>query len=178
MKHMNPFRSLLLFLSLTTLLIVGGCREQFEYSRSFATVDKPAPDFTLQDTEGKTWQLTDLRGKVVFVNFWATWCPPCREEMPSMGALAKSLSQEPFIMITVLSNDNPAMAKKFLQKINVSLPVLVDTEDRASRAYGVTGIPETFIIGPDGILRNKIVGGRDWDSPVARGMIREYMTTN
>ena len=88
---------------LLTLLLVGGCGK----APKVATVGKPAPDFTLVDLSGKTWTLSELKGQVVFVNFWATWCPPCREEMPSMQRLFSMLPKDKFKMLAVLNKDDP-----------------------------------------------------------------------
>ncbi len=140
-----------------------------------AEIDKPAPNFELQDTKGITWKLSELKGKVVFLNFWAPWCSPCREEVPSMTALNKSLAGEPFQMLTVLYNDTPTAAEKFFSELKVSLPILIDSGAKTAKAYRITAIPETFIIDRDGILRKKLIGGRNWDSPLAVEIIKEYL---
>lgn len=140
-----------------------------------AEIGKPAPNFKLQDTKGKTWELAELKGKVVFVNFWATWCPPCREEMPSMQALYQSLPREKFEMLAILNNDDPFLAETLAAKINATFPILLDPGSHTANAYGLTGIPETFIVDPEGILREKYIGPRPWDSQGAKNMLNQYL---
>ncbi len=140
-----------------------------------AEIGKHAPDFTLTDLQGKTWQLNDLQGKVVFLNFWATWCQPCVEEMPAMEILNKRLSIAPFKMITILSNDRPEFAKQMIQRVGATFPVLIDPESTVSGQYGLTGVPETFIIDQDGIVREIFIGPRPWDSQEALDMLGQYL---
>ncbi len=165
----------LLLLSLITAAMLFSCKEKSGQSGELALVDRPAPEFQLTDTNGTLWSLADLRGKVVFLNFWATWCPPCREELPSMNALNLSLDPEKFQMLTVLENDDPLMAERLLDKMGIRLPILIDPGETTARAYGLTGVPESFIIDPQGIVRNKMIGARAWDSPVAKQMIEDLM---
>ena len=143
--------------------------------REVAEVGKPAPNFTLVDTKGKTWNLSELKGQVVFVNFWATWCPPCREEMPSMEALYTSMPADKFKMLAILSNDEPAIADKFAAQIGFTFPILIDPENKASQAYGLTGVPESYIIDKHGILREKVIGPAQWDSYSSRQMLARYI---
>jgi peroxiredoxin len=140
-----------------------------------AEVGKLAPDFTLLDTKGKTWNLTELEGQVVFVNFWATWCAPCREEMPSMQRLYKSLPVETFKMLAILNNDKPAFGEQMAAKLGVTFPILIDPDNKIGQAYGLTGVPETFIVDKQGVLREKIIGPAPWDSPGARQMLLKYI---
>ena len=155
-------------------LLTGGCKLR-EEAPARATIGKPAPLFTLQDTEGRIWSLADLRGKVVFINFWATWCPPCRAEMPAMEALNRSLVGKPFQMLTILVNDAPEMARRFRQTLDGTFPILLPTDDTVSKRYGTTGVPETYIVDPDGILREQVIGALQWDSPTGSGMIERYL---
>lgn len=129
------------------------------------TVGKPAPDFSLVDLTGRTWTLSELKGQVVFVNFWATWCPPCREEMPAMQRLYKTLPPEGFKMLAILSKDAPAQGASFARKLNITFPILDDQNNQIGPKYGLTGVPETFIIDQHGILREKFIGPAQWDSP-------------
>jgi peroxiredoxin len=171
-KHyLFPF---IILLSLSTLL--PGCsRSNQEATPTTKAIGKPAPDFVLKDTKGKTWHLAELKGKVVFVNFWATWCPPCRGEMPSMQELSKSLPPNAFQMLAILSNDQAEVAEKFAGGIGFAAPILLDPENRASKAYGTTGVPETYIIDKTGVLREAIIGAMDWNSPEARRMLAGYL---
>ena len=140
-----------------------------------ATIGKTAPDFTLQDIKGRAWKLSDLRGKVVFINFWATWCPVCRQEMPSMHALNHDMANEKFEMLTILSNDDPARADNFVTNLGAGFPVLIDPDSKTGKAYGITGVPETYIVDSAGILREKYIGGRAWDSQGAKQMLKRYL---
>ncbi|OGR00251.1 MAG: hypothetical protein A2511_03060 [Deltaproteobacteria bacterium RIFOXYD12_FULL_50_9] len=159
---------------LISIFFIYSCREPSPGASS-AELGKPAPNFKLGDSKGRVWNLADLKGNVIFLNFWATWCPPCREEMPSMEALNRSLDSVPFQMLTILNNDDPAQADTFLRKLNSNLPVLVDADGRTAAAYGITGVPETFIIDAKGILRKKIIGGHDWNSQPAKDLIKSYL---
>lgn len=161
---------------LAVLLVVGGCsRSQEEKPSLVAEVGKPAPDFVLKDTAGRIWKLSDLKGQVVFVNFWATWCPPCREEMPSMQALYEAMPQDLFKMLAIVSNDEPALATAFAAKGGFNFPILIDPDSQTGMAYGLTGVPETYIVDKQGILRQKYLGPRQWSSAGAQQMLRGYM---
>ncbi len=156
------------------LLAAGGCKKRQE-APLHATVGQLAPSFTMQDINGKNWSLADLRGKVVFVNFWATWCPPCRGEMPDMVALDRAMAGKPFQMLTILVNDDPNMARGFLSTLAATFPVLIPTDDTVGKAYGITGVPETYIIDADGVLRQKFIGSWPWNSEKARELIESYL---
>lgn len=161
---------------LAVLMVVGGCsRSQEEKVTLVGEVGRPAPDFELQDTAGRIWKLSDLKGQVVFVNFWATWCPPCREEMPSMQALYEAMPKDRFKMLAILSNDDPALATAFAAKGGFNFPILIDPGSQIGKAYGLTGVPETYIVDKQGILRQKYLGPRQWSSPEAQQMLRGYM---
>lgn len=139
-----------------------------------AEVGKLAPDFTLVDRKGKTWKLSDLEGQVVFVNFWATWCAPCREEMPSMERLHRLLPADKFKMLAILNNDEPAFADTLGAKLGVTFPILIDPGSKTGKAYGLTGVPETYIVDKKGVLREKFLGPVPWDSPAAQQMLMKY----
>jgi len=126
----------------------------------------PAPNFTFPGLDGKMVSLTDYRGKVVFLNIWATWCPPCREEMPSMEKLYKELKDEDFEILAVSIDASGAKAvAPFMKEYKLSFPALLDPEGKIQRLYWTTGIPESFIIDKKGIIVKKIIGARDWASP-------------
>lgn len=142
---------------------------------SLAVIGKPAPDFELQDTSGKVWKLSELKGQVVFVNFWATWCPPCRQEMPSMQKLYEFMPEDSFKMLAVLSNDDPALATAFAAKGGFEFPILADPDSQVGGAYGLTGVPETYIVDKQGILRQKFIGPRNWNAPMAQQMMTSFI---
>jgi len=127
-------------------------------------VGMPAPDFKLPDLEGKTRQLSDYRGKVVFLNFWATWCKPCKEEMPSMQILWENFKTEDFVMLGV-SMDRVTTKKdipSFIESMSLTFPILMDSWGQTDMRYKLMGVPETYIIDQNGILREKVIGPRDW----------------
>jgi peroxiredoxin len=140
-----------------------------------AAVGMTAPDFTLADRAGKTWTLSELRGQVVFVNFWATWCPPCREEMPSMQRLYSKMPKDKFKMLAILSNDKPELADKFAAELGITMPILPDQTRTVGPKYGLTGLPETFIVDKQGVLREKYIGPSQWDSPQFMQLMMKYI---
>ena len=125
-----------------------------------------APDFVAPDLSGQAVRLSAQRGKVVFLNLWTTWCPPCREEMPSMSDLAKRLAGEDFVMLAVSEDDGGAtVVKPFVEQMKLSFPVLVDPTGDVGRRYGVSGYPETFIIDREGRQVARFIGPRNWRDP-------------
>jgi cytochrome c biogenesis protein CcmG, thiol:disulfide interchange protein DsbE len=128
------------------------------------TVGKSAPDFQLPDLNEKEIRLSDYRGKVVFLNFWATWCKPCREEMPSMEVLYKNFEKDGLVILAV-SIDRVTTKKEippFVKSLNLTFPVLVDSWGQTDKRYKLMGVPETYIIDREGTLREKVIGPRDW----------------
>ena len=126
----------------------------------------PAPNFTLPDLEGKMVSLTDYKGKVVLINIWATWCPPCVEEMPSMEKLYQELKGEPFEILAVSIDVSGAKAVlPFMIENKLSFPALIDSKGDMKSLYQTTGVPESFIIDEVGIIVEKVIGPRDWASP-------------
>ena len=128
------------------------------------TVGKVAPDFTLPDLNEKDIRLSDFRGKVVFLNFWATWCKPCREEMPSMEILYKNFEKDGLVILAI-SIDRVTTKKDippFVKALNLTFPILIDSWGQTDKRYKLMGVPETYIIDRQGILREKVIGPRDW----------------
>ena len=126
----------------------------------------PAPLFSLNDNNGKSWSLEELKGKVVLLNFWASWCPSCKEEKPSLQKLSNMNRDKPdFLILTILYKDDPTGAFQFMKKNNLNFTLLLDRKWEASNAYGVTGVPETYIIDKKGVLRRKIIGPTRFDTP-------------
>jgi peroxiredoxin len=156
---------------LAAALLIAGCGDL----PKVATVGEPAPGFSLVDLQGKTWDLSELGGQVVFINFWASWCPPCKEEMPSMQRLYGSVPGESFKMLSILYKDEPASGGELAAALKLTFPVLIDPGDRTAQAYGLTGVPETFIVDKEGVLREKYIGPRVWDSPQARELMMKYI---
>lgn len=157
------------------LVVVFGVKRQ-ETKPSRAIVGLDAPELVVGDPSGKAVHLSELKGTVVFVNFWATWCPPCKEEMLSIHNLYKQLKdQKGFRMVTILYRDDYQKAMAYLKDNNYDLPVVVDIDEEAAMSYGVTGVPETYIVDKKGILREKMIGPSDWASPQTVARISDMM---
>ncbi|SEA54563.1 Peroxiredoxin [Desulfuromusa kysingii] len=126
-------------------------------------IGQVAPDLTLTNMQGEAVTLSQFKGKVVILNFWATWCPPCREEMPSMEQLHRDLESKGLVLLAVNVEENGQQAvTQFLQKTPYSFPILLDSESVAQNTYGVFRYPESFIIDRNGVVVEKIIGGRNW----------------
>jgi peroxiredoxin len=124
-----------------------------------------ASDFSLPLLAGGTQSLNALKGRVVLLNFWATWCPPCREEMPSMEALYRRLNRRGLELLAVDIQEQRGQVSAFTENYGLSFPMALDTAGRISGTYGVRGIPTTFIIDREGMIVAASVGGRDWNTP-------------
>ena len=131
-----------------------------------------APNFTLPGLDGKMVNLTDYKGKVVLLNIWATWCPPCVEEMPSMEKLHQELKNEDFAILAVSIDASGAIkVLPFMKKHKLTFPVLSDDRGDIKSLYWTTGIPESFILDKNGVIVEKVIGPRDWATP---GVIRYF----
>ena len=157
----------LIFVAVTVLVIILSLKlndSAFEFSNQVDIASgTPAPDFTFPGLDGKMVSLSDYRGKVVLVNIWATWCPPCVDEMPSMEKLYRKFKGKNFEILAV-SIDEPGLkaVAPFMKKSNLTFPALIDSEGAIKAVYGITGIPESFIIDKQGNLIKKIIGPVDW----------------
>ena len=125
----------------------------------------PAPSLVLPDLEGETFRLADHRGEVVLVNFWATWCPPCRKEMPSMQRLWEAWKGRPFRVVAVDVGEEESAAWAFAATEDLTFTILLDNDSAVSRAWGVRGLPTTFLIDPAGRIAFTAIGERTWDEP-------------
>jgi len=139
------------------------------------TADLPAVDFSLKDLSGQEQNLGAYAGKVVFLNFWATWCGPCRAEIPSMEELYLELGNEAFAIIAVNSQEAGTEVAGFVENIGMSFPVLLDTEGRVGAAYSVRAIPTTYIIDPQGYILGRMVGTRDWFTSEIISLVRDLL---
>lgn len=143
---------------------------------AIATEGREAPEIALMDADGKSWRLSAMRGSVVLVNFWASWCGPCKTEMPSLQKLYGTTKTEPgFKLVTVLFRDDPVRALEYLAKNKYDFPLLLDIDGSAAMAYGLTGVPETFIVDKKGVLRNKFIGPIDFNSHDALAYFRRMV---
>lgn len=132
-------------------------------------------DFKLKDLSGKEVNLSDYYGKLVFLNFWATWCPPCREEMPSMEKLYQRFKDEDFVMLAVDLRESQSTVKDFAREYKLNFPILLDLTGKIGDTYGVRAIPTTYLIDRQGKLIGKAVGARDWASQEAFELIEHLL---
>jgi peroxiredoxin len=152
----------LICLAVLLLITVAGCTKEQPLPREGGQ----APDFVLKDLSGREVRLGDLRGKVVLVNFWATWCPPCRGEIPSMMKLNSAMAGKQFQMLAISIDEGGKDAVEgFFRESGAKLPALLDSDQKISKLYGATGVPETFVVDKKGVILKKVVGAMDWSDP-------------
>ncbi len=136
-------------------------------------VGDTAPNFKLWDLHGQQISLSEYRGAVVFVNFWATWCGPCRVEMPAMETLYRTFNRNDFEILAISTDpQGTAVTKPFKSELGLTFPILHDSDYRVGLAYGARSLPMTFLIDRRGIITHKIFGARDWQSPEAKELIQ------
>jgi peroxiredoxin len=124
-----------------------------------------APDFAVPDLRGRAVRLSALRGKVVLLNVWTTWCPPCRDEMPSMQKLYDRMQGRDFELLAVSQDEGgQSVVEPFVKEMKLSFPVLVDPERQVGERFGVWGYPETFVIDRNGFVVERVIGPRDWSA--------------
>ncbi|MFC1987716.1 TlpA family protein disulfide reductase [Chloroflexota bacterium] len=151
---MKRLLTVILVLILSTGILITGC------ASSSPQVEKTVPDFQLLNLEGQTVSLSDFRGSPVFLNFWASWCGPCRYEMPLIQEIYETWTNEPssVVILTINIKEDPAKVKSFLETYSLSMPVLLDTDGDVSNIYNIAAIPTTFFIDKNGIIQDKVVG--------------------
>jgi cytochrome c biogenesis protein CcmG, thiol:disulfide interchange protein DsbE len=121
-------------------------------------VGTPAPDFELKTVEGKTYKLSDLKGKPVMLNFWATWCPPCRAEMPIMEAVYKEYEAQGFVILAINLGESDVAIKSFRDRLGLTFPIVVDKDDKVTRMYDIVPLPTSYFVDKDGIVQGKWTG--------------------
>ncbi|MGD9136541.1 MAG: TlpA disulfide reductase family protein [Desulfobacterales bacterium] len=169
-KEFNYPMAALLFVAVTILVIVLSLKlndTSIEFSNQ-VTIESniQAPDFSFPGLDDKKVSLGDHKGKIVLVNIWATWCPPCVEEMPSMEKLYQKFKGKNFEILAVSIDETGAKAvAPFMKKTRLTFPALIDAQGTIKTTYKITGIPESFIIDKQGFLIKKIVGPVDWAAP-------------
>jgi peroxiredoxin len=149
------------------------CTRNAEYK--IIGVGDRAPEVRLQSVDGKTVSLADYRGKVVLVHFWATWCPPCVEEIPTLERFYQQVLGADIEVLGVSVDDSADVLKAFLDKNKVHFPVLRDPGGKTARSYGTLKFPETYIVGRDGMVRHKIIGPMDWSVPANVEAVRSLL---
>lgn len=134
-----------------------------------------APDFSLPLLGGEPVRLEDYRGQVVLLNFWATWCKPCEDEMPAMDRLYRALAPEGFEMLAVSVDEESGVVREFQERLGVSFPLLLDPAQNVARAYQTTGFPESLLIDQQGRIVERYIGPRDWDHSTYAERIRRLL---
>ena len=165
--------------TLVILLVVG-----IAILSLWATLSKPksvrptaAPSFVLPDLSGKVVRMNELRGKVVLLNLWTTWCPPCVQEMPTLEALGKKMAGRDFVLLAVSEDEQPELVGPWINERGFTFPVLLDERAQVGAALGITGYPETFIVDRQGRIVHHHVGYRDWSEPAMVSALDRLMNT-
>jgi peroxiredoxin len=131
-----------------------------------------AADFAAQDLQGRAVRFSAYRGKVVLLNFWATWCPPCRKEMPSMERLHRAYRERGLVVLAVSQDEAPLDdVRRFAVSLGLTFPVWHDRDREAARHFSVPGVPTSYLIAHDGQLAYRVLGEYDWDGKEARGAV-------
>lgn len=171
------------WLILTAIFIAGLLLIIYSVIQHDTKEEKPvavglyAPDIEIIDAiSGRKVLSSELKGKVLFLNFWASWCNPCREEMASIEGLFRHfIDNQEFMLLTILFKDAPQNGFDYLKQNGFNFPLMIDQDGEAAKSYGLTGVPETYIIDKKGILREKIIGPYQWDSTEALTLISELL---
>jgi peroxiredoxin len=147
-----------------------------------ALLDEPskpvqALDFTAQTIDGRTVQLSELKGQVVFLNFWATWCVPCKAEMPAMERLHQALQGQPFHMLAVNLQEDPAAIRKFVDELGLTFDIVLDPSGKITRNYSVNNLPLTYLIDKRGRIVARAIGERPWDQAGYMDFVRALVGT-
>jgi thiol-disulfide isomerase/thioredoxin len=136
---------------------------------------QPLPAFALNDLEQKTWRIAELRGQAVMLNFWATWCEPCRAEMPALEALVARHRGDALVVLTVNFRESEATIRRFLEQQPVALPILLDPTGHTTKAWTPGVFPSTVLIDRQGRPRRTVVGEFDWSGSEARAWTNELI---
>ena len=171
---------LVIVLVLVSVLVVFFLAREKERERSpsikIITEGDRAPAFRLPTPEGRFVNLSDYRGKVVMVHFWATWCPPCVDEMPELEALHRQLNGKDFELLAIsVDEGGPGIVTAFMKKHGLSYPVLLDPARSISGLYGTFKFPETYIVDRNGVVAYKAIGSREWTMPVNRNIVENII---
>jgi peroxiredoxin len=152
----------------------GDSAQSVAYSRP--DIGTPAQDFRLMDLDGTVHSLSQHQGKVVFLNFWATWCGPCKVEMPAMESLYQAFrSQGLEILAVSVDQQGAAVTRPFKEAMGLSFPILHDSDYQVGLTYGARTLPMTYVIDRKGVIRQRVFGARDWNSPEARQLMSELL---
>lgn len=138
-----------------------------------------APDVSIPTLGGSSVAMKDLKGKTVLINFWATWCVPCQWEMPLMDNLYKAYKDQGFVILAVsLDQGDPDRVKAFVKEKKLTFPIGLDPRHEAAQQFGITGLPATLLVGPDGYIKGVTYGPKEWDGKEARALIASLLPRN
>ncbi|HTN43250.1 MAG TPA: TlpA disulfide reductase family protein [Nitrospiria bacterium] len=166
-------------------LFLSGCQKASAPSVATAIANEEAPkigylapNFRLTNLQGQEVSMASLEGKVVFINFWATWCGPCRAEMPSMEALYHEFKGQGLEILAVSSDmDGAPAVQPFIRKLGLSYPVLLDPDFRVDDKYLIQSVPTTVLVDKNGVITHRFVGARNWSNPESRDLIAKLLKT-
>ena len=181
-KIMNAIKNyfcLLTFIFLQTIIIssVEGREDSFAKMGVVPSKnEKLAPDFTLETPTGEKLSLKDFKGKTILLHFWATWCVPCKKELPTIQKVYEALGPNNFEVIAIsIDRNNTENVKKYIKDYNLTFPVLLDQNQSVRKDYFILGLPTSYLIGADGNLKGFISGAREWDSDASKEMLSTLM---
>ncbi|MFT3957191.1 MAG: TlpA disulfide reductase family protein [Piscinibacter sp.] len=171
-----PRRALIAALAATpALLAAPGLHAEPQAQRRPWPRGTPTPPLELPDLDGRAWRLAERRGRVVALNFWASWCQPCREEMPSLELMAQRHEADGLEVVALNFKEGGGTIRRFLDSTPLSLPVLRDADGLVARAFGVRIFPSTVFVGRDGAAAFTVVGAADWTAEPARAWVRALL---
>jgi thiol-disulfide isomerase/thioredoxin len=184
-KRAMSFRSLAKWISIMGLVVLFGASALTvsaspEAMKARGVLEPrertPAPNVTLPTLQGKPFSFAEVRGKVILVNFWATWCLPCQWEMPLMDKLYQAYKARGFVVVAIsLDPEGAAVVEPFVKERKLTYPVRLDPSLRGAMQFGVRGIPATFLVGTDGFIRGITYGPKEWDGPEARALVESLL---
>jgi thiol-disulfide isomerase/thioredoxin len=173
----NVRRALISLLFLLAPGLAASAEPPLQFSLVAVKPRMAAPDMALKDLNGQAVDLAKLRGKVVAVNFWATWCPPCRREFPSMERMRQKLANKPLVILAVNEGENVDTIEQFTSLLDLQpgFPILLDPEGDAMSLWPVRGLPTTFFIDKRGRLAYRAIGGREFDHPEVIRVVEQLL---
>lgn len=176
---MNKLLKVMQVILVLALLVVGCAPKELAPSSTpiqDTEIGNLAPDFQLYGLDGKPISLSNLHGKPVLLNFWATWCSPCRAEMPYLQQVYEEWSAKGLVLLAINKGENAAQVREFMQSYNLSFPVLLDTGESIAQKYNIRGIPTTFFIDKDGIIQDVRIGAFQSKAEIERSLSKLVIT--
>jgi peroxiredoxin len=167
-------RAAIRFLLLISFLVLADAGTSAAVSGN-SLLGSRAPEFALRDMKGNYVSITGLRGKVVVVNFWATWCPPCRIEMPSLNRLHNDYRSKGLVVVAVTTESSERGIRNYLSETHLNLPIVLDNDGRVSKIYGVFSLPTSYVIDRSGTVVLYYMGEQNWDSIELRSKIEALL---